>query len=51
MKKQQLQRFDIKRKTAGFMALILTVMAFLPNFPENMISFADYVWKEFQTKL
>jgi len=40
--KNQLQRFDIKRKTAGLMALILSVMAFLPYFPENMISFANY---------
>ena len=40
--KKQLQRFDIKRKTAGLMALILTVMAFLPYFPESMVSFANY---------
>ena len=40
--KNQLQRLDIKRKTAGLMAIILTVMAFLPYFPEIMISFADY---------
>ncbi|MFT4104987.1 MAG: SpaA isopeptide-forming pilin-related protein [Lacrimispora sp.] len=40
--KKQLQRLDIKRKIAGFMALILAVMAFLPYFPESMISFADY---------
>ena len=40
--KNQLQRFDIKRKTAGLMALILTVMAFLPYFPESMVSFANY---------
>ena len=40
--KIQLQRFDIKRKTAGFMALVLTIMAFLPYFPESMVSFGDY---------
>ena len=40
--KNRKQRFDIKRKLAGLMAIILTAMAFLPYFPENMISFADY---------
>ena len=37
-----LQKIDIKRKTAGLLALILTTMAFLQYLPENMISFADY---------
>jgi hypothetical protein len=37
-----LQRLDIKRKTAGLMAMILTTMAFLPYIPPNMVSFADY---------
>ena len=40
--KRRLQRLDIKRKTAGLMAVILMVMAFLPYIPENMVSFADY---------
>ncbi|WP_349673852.1 SpaA isopeptide-forming pilin-related protein [Lacrimispora sp.] len=40
--KKGIQRFDIKRKTAGLMAIILAVMTFLTYFPENMISFADY---------
>lgn len=40
--KKLLQKLDMKRKTAGFMALILTTMAFLPYIPENMVSFADY---------
>lgn len=37
-----LQKIDLKRKTAGFMAVILATMAFLPYIPENMVSFADY---------
>ncbi|MEY8354714.1 SpaA isopeptide-forming pilin-related protein [Lachnospiraceae bacterium 54-53] len=40
--KKLLQRLDIKRKTAIGMVVILTVMAFLPYIPENMVSFADY---------
>lgn len=37
-----LQRLDIKRKTAACMAVILTVMAFLPNIPGPIVSLADY---------
>ncbi len=40
--KKMLQRLEIKRRTAGFMAIVLTTMAFLPYFPENIISLADY---------
>ena len=40
--KRRLQRLNIKRKIAGFMAVILMVMAFLPYIPENLVSFADY---------
>ena len=40
--KNFLQRFEMKRKIAGLMALILTTMAFLPYIPESMVSFADY---------
>ena len=37
-----LQRLNIKRKIAACMAVILTVMAFLPYIPGSMISLADY---------
>jgi hypothetical protein len=40
--KKLLHKIDIKRKTAGFMALIITTMSFLPYIPGNMVSFADY---------
>lgn len=40
--KKWLQRFELKRKTAACMAVILTTMAFLPYIPENMVSFANY---------
>ena len=40
--KKLLQRLEIKRKTAGFMAAIFAIMAFLPYFPENLVSLAEY---------
>ena len=40
--KRLLQRLELKRKTAAFMAVILATMAFLPYILENMVSFADY---------
>ena len=40
--KKLLQKIDVKRKTAGFLALIITTMSFLPYIPGNMVSFADY---------
>lgn len=40
--KKLLHKIDIKRKTAGFLALIITTMSFLPYIPGNMVSFADY---------
>ncbi|MDW2798763.1 SpaA isopeptide-forming pilin-related protein [Clostridium boliviensis] len=40
--KKWLQRLELKRKTAAFMAVILATMAFLPYIPKNMVSFADY---------
>ncbi|WP_124068045.1 SpaA isopeptide-forming pilin-related protein [Clostridium sp. E02] len=40
--KKLLRKLNIKRKTAGFLAVILSVMAFLPYIPENIISLADY---------
>ena len=33
---------ELRRKTAGTMAVILTTMAFLPYVPPTMVSFADY---------
>ncbi len=40
--KKLLQRLEIKRRTAGFMAVILAIMAFLPYFPKSLVSLADY---------
>ncbi|WP_349944904.1 SpaA isopeptide-forming pilin-related protein [Lacrimispora sp. BS-2] len=40
--KKMFQKFDLKRKMAAIMAVIITAMAFLPYIPESMVSFADY---------
>lgn len=40
--KKLLQKMELKRKTAGVMAVILATMAFLPYVRSNMVSFADY---------
>ncbi|GLB27171.1 hypothetical protein LXJ15735_34120 [Lacrimispora xylanolytica] len=37
-----MQKMELRRKTAGVMAVILTTMAFLPYVPPIMVSFADY---------
>ncbi len=40
--KKLLQKIELKRRTAGAMAVILATMAFLPYVPPTMVSFADY---------
>lgn len=40
--KKLLQKIELKKKTAGVMAVILATMAFLPYVPPTMVSFAEY---------